>query len=70
MSYCNDQRGKAKEMTDLTAELFCLRILSQAQLPQADHLNCVLWRFQSGCKFQATVNATKKQNMPLKTYSN
>lgn len=21
MSYCNDQRGKAKEMTDLTAEL-------------------------------------------------
>ena len=70
MSYCNDQRGKAKEMTDLTAELFCLRILSQAQLPQAEHPNCVLWRFQSGCKFQATVNATKTQNMPLKTYSN
>ena len=70
MSYCNDQRGKAREMTDLTAELFCLRILNQAQLPQADHPNRVLWHFQWGCQFQATVNATKMQNMPLKTYSN
>lgn len=106
MSFCNDERGKAKEMTDLSAELaftvvrkgmqerqssvsFYYLILNQAQLhaivwssnllklimpcvitPQADHPNCVLWHFQSGCQFQATVNATKTQNMPLKTYSN